>query len=413
MYVYLFVNGVIKLIDERERAVVDFWQKGHLSRTTILNYLQWVRHFRAYCQRGKLVETEQLTAVGIHRFTRSYVGRRLKGRRVAESTRAVGRKALRAWACAQQSLGMALPPWCDKPTPPSLPPLLSKYCQYRKSHNGVSQATLVRDIATARSFLEQLRCRRKSVEQASLKDVDSFVQKLSTRVAKRTVADTCSSLRAFLRFLQMTGRVKSDVASGVIAPRLHSSERPPRTMPWKDVQRILRRISPSKAPGKRDFAILLLLASYGLGAAEVLGLHLEDLDWRRSIIRARRPKTKARIELPMLPAVAKALSAYLRWERPPARSVRHLFIRKNMPYEPITSGAIRHRIQHYARLAGISTKPIGAHVFRHSHASRQVDAGANIKVVSDILGHRSSSSTSVYVRVALKRLRTVGLPVPR
>ena len=84
-----------------------------------------------------------------------------------------------------------------------------------------------------------------------------------------------------------------------------------------------------------------------------------------------------------------------------------------MPHEPITSGAIRHRIRHYARLGGISSKVIGAHAFRHSHASRQVDSGANVKVVSDILGHRSSSSTSVYVRVALKRLRSVALPVPR
>ena len=84
-----------------------------------------------------------------------------------------------------------------------------------------------------------------------------------------------------------------------------------------------------------------------------------------------------------------------------------------MPYERLTSGAIRHRIRHYARIAGVSVPVLGAHVFRHSHASRQIDAGANIHVVSEILGHRSSSSTSVYVRVALRRLRSVGLPVPR
>jgi integrase/recombinase XerD len=84
-----------------------------------------------------------------------------------------------------------------------------------------------------------------------------------------------------------------------------------------------------------------------------------------------------------------------------------------MPYEPITSGAIRHRIQHWATVAGIPPRVLGAHAFRHSHATRQVDGGANIKVVSDILGHRNVSSTSVYVRVALKRLRVVALAVPR
>jgi integrase/recombinase XerD len=159
--------------------------------------------------------------------------------------------------------------------------------------------------------------------------------------------------------------------------------------------------------------MLLLLATYGLGAAEVLALRLEDLDWKAGVLRTRRPKTKVEIELPLLPAVARALTAYLRWERPPAKATTKVFLSRRMPYTPITSGAIRHRIRLYAGRARVSADVLGAHVFRHTHASRQIDGGANLKVVSDILGHRSSSSTSVYVRVALRRLRGVGLAVPR
>jgi site-specific recombinase XerD len=290
---------------------------------------------------------------------------------------------------------------------------MKEYCHYRRAHSGVSESTLVRDVETARGFLGQLRRGMNSIARATLTDVDAFVRTLAARLSKRTVADTCSSLRAFLRFLYMTGKLPVDLASGVIAPRYRTDERPPRTLPWKDVQQILRSISRTEAPGRRDFAIVLLLATYGLGAAEVLAIRLEDVDWQAGVLRVRRPKTNVSIELPLLPAVAQALTAYLRWERPPARSVQQIFLRENMPYEPITSGAIRHRIRHYASLVGISTKVIGAHAFRHSHASRQIDSGANVKVVSDILGHRSSSSTSVYVRVALKRLRAVALPVPR
>jgi integrase/recombinase XerD len=135
-------------------------------------------------------------------------------------------------------------------------------------------------------------------------------------------------------------------------------------------RRFCSAISRTEAPGKRDYAIGLLLATYGPGAAEVLGIRLEDVDWQGGVLRVCRPKTKVSINLPLLPAVAQALSAYLRWERPPARSVPHIFLRENMPYEPITSGAIRHRIRYYARLAGISTKVIGAHAFRHYAASR-------------------------------------------
>lgn len=240
-----------------------------------------------------------------------------------------------------------------------------------------------------------------------------FVQAIAARVSTSTVADTCSSLRAFLRFLQTSGRLDSDLASGVMAPRFRASARPPRTLPWRDVKRVVRAVRRSDPTGRRDFAMLLLLTTYGLGAAEILALRLKDLDWSASVPRVRRPKTKVDIELPLLPAVAKALTAYLRWERPPANGIPRVFLSRRMPYAPITSSAIRHRIRLYAKRAGVSADGLGTHTFRHSHASRQIDAGANLKVVSEILGHRSSSSTSVYVRVALRRLRGVGLPVPR
>jgi integrase len=312
-----------------------------------------------------------------------------------------------------RALGVATPPWRVKSEAPPLPPLLGEYRHFRKAHCGVSDWTLRRDIDTARAFLALLRSRRRPIKQARLKDVDVFVSNTAARLSTGTVADTCSSLRAFLRFLHATGRLVSDLAGGVMRPRFCVSQRPPRTLPWNDVRRILRSIEKKQSPGKRDYAIILLLATYGWGAAEVLALRLEDFDWNNSVFRTCRPKTKTSIELPLLPAVARALTDYLRRERPPAKGSAHLFLRKNMPYEPITSGAIRHRIRHWAMLAGIPIKVLGAHAFRHSHATRQVDAGANIKVLRDILGHRSVSSTSVYVRVALKRLRGVGLAVPR
>ena len=122
-------------------------------------------------------------------------------------------------------------------------------------------------------------------------------------------------------------------------------------------------------PGKRDFATLLLLATYGLGAAEVLALRLCDVDWQGGTLTVRRPKTVS-VELPLLPGIAKALTAYLRFERPPARSTDVIVLRRNMPYNPITSGAIRHRIRYYARLAGISARVLGTHVLRHYATSR-------------------------------------------
>lgn len=216
------------------------WRKGHVSPGTIAIYLQWVRRFRTYCDKRKLLETEQLTAVGVRRFTRLYTGPRLQGKQSSPDSRNLASNALHAWAWALGALGTTLPPWRDTPAPP-LPPLLREYCHYRRAHNGISESTLVRDVETARGFLRQLRRRTKSIDRASLADVDAFVQKLATRLSKRTVADTCSSLRAFLRFLRITGRLPADLANGVIAPRYRTDERPPRNLPWQTCSRFCAR----------------------------------------------------------------------------------------------------------------------------------------------------------------------------
>jgi site-specific recombinase XerD len=222
------------------------WRKGRLSRGTIVTYLQWVRRFRKYCDKRKLKFAEQLTKVGLRRFLRAYVGPRLMGRRSARNSRILAGNALHAWACALLDRGTPLPPWREKHAPP-LPPLLNEYCKYRRVHNGISEGTLRRDIETARNFLGRLRSRTKSAEQVTLADVDAFVRNLTNRLSRRTVADTCSSLRAFLRFLQITGKLSADLASGVIAPRYRIDERPPRTLPWRSVQKILHSISRSQA----------------------------------------------------------------------------------------------------------------------------------------------------------------------
>ena len=119
------MRDVVRVIDERERAVVRLWRKGHLSLGTIVIYLQWVRRFRKYCDKRKLLETEQLTATGVRRFTRAYAGPRLKGRAITENSRNLANNALHAWACALGALGTSLRPWREKRAP-QLSPLLEE-----------------------------------------------------------------------------------------------------------------------------------------------------------------------------------------------------------------------------------------------------------------------------------------------
>jgi integrase/recombinase XerD len=392
--------------------VVRVWRRNGLSPGATQSYLQWVRLFRADCQRRHLDERSELTLEGARRFTARYRGRRKRGP-VGATTRRVARTALRAWAYALGSLDASVPRWLPTPAPARLSPLLTAFAEYRRTHGGVADGTLERDLEAATTFLALVRAAGRSPRSATVADLDRFVSHLMAFLCTRSVVRRCSSLRTFLRFLRVTGRSRADLAPCVVAPRFCVSAQPPRALPWRDVRRILRSIPQAVPPGKRDFAMLLIMATYGLGAAEVLGLHLDAVDWKTQVVHVRRPKTGAVVELPLLPPVARALAAYLRAERPRDNRLRSVFLSTRMPYTPLTGGGIRHRIRDHARRAGITVPIIGAHAFRHSHATRQIESGINPKVVGDILGHRRPSSTSVYVRVALRRLRTVALPVPR
>jgi integrase/recombinase XerD len=397
--------------DALERRVIQQWRASGLSDGSIATYLLWVRRFRARGAEDP-EESGELTLAGVKAFAKRYVGPR-RGHRVKASTRCDAGKALHAWSCALRLLGETVPPWRPAPSPTLRSPLLTAYDEYRRSHRGVSAQTLARDIDVASAFAKSLRPRGKRVMVARVTDIDRFVDGLCARFSRRTVATWCSSLRCFLRFLYSTGRLRHDLAPCVVAPRYRIDEGPPRALPWDTVRRILRAISRDRLIGLRDFAMLLLMASYGLGSCEVVHLELGDVNWRAGVLRVRRQKTGVHLELPLLPAVARALAAYVRRGRPRRTLARTVFVSMPLPHRALTTSVIRHRIREYARRAGVVASVLGGHAFRHSHATRQIDSGAPPKIVGDILGHRRPASTSVYVRVAFRRLRMVALPVPR
>lgn len=197
-------------------------------------------------------------------------------------------------------------------------------------------------------------------------------------------------------------------------PIIRANENPHRTLPWQDIKRILSAVDRRSACGKRDYALLLLMATYGLGSGEIIHLILDDIDWRAGILHVVRPKTGSEIFLPLLPAVSKAIASYLRHGRPVHTNSRHLFITMRAPYKQLACAVtIRHILHTHAKHAGLNTDHLGTHLFRHTHACRQVEMGTNPKVISDILGHKDPESTSAYIRVALERLRDLALAVPQ
>ena len=203
-------------------------------------------------------------------------------------------------------------------------------------------------------------------------------------------------------------------ADAVISPVQPRFERPRRALPWEDVQRLLRAVDTSTACGLRDHALLLMMSAYGLGAGEVIGLQLQDIDCNAGTLQMSRPKTGVNVVLPLLPPVAKVLARYLCHGRPPHMPTRHVFVQMKVPFGALTaSSAVRHVLIKHAKVAGIQAPYLGSHVLRHSNAARQLDVGTKARVLSGLLGHRDSESVSAYVRIATQSLREVSLPVPR
>ena len=390
------------------RRVAKLWQAGGRTSGTINGYLHWVRRFRDHF--GAAGDGEMLTRDRVDAFAARYVELR---RCAPDTARQSARCALRAWSCALRVLGFEVPRWVEPASPRRLSPMLAQFAEYRLRHRGVSPSTVPEDVRYASAFITFLRKRGRRPDAARIIDIDEFVAARCSRMTRRSIACVCSSIRAFLRFRFAVGRLRHDLASSVVGPQVRSADRPPRALPWKDVQRLLRAIDVRAPLGRRDFAMMLTMATYGMGAGEVLGLRVDDVDWKARTIRVRRPKTDAAIVLPLLDPIARALAEYLRHERPAHAAAREIFVSARMPYPRLTgASAIGHRLVKHARAAGLTPTFLGSHVLRHSHACRQIESGAPPKVLSDILGHRRPSSTSAYVRVAVDRLRGLALPVP-
>ena len=402
-----------RIVDTEQAAVTRIWRENHcLSEPSIAIYLRWARRFKAYCRDHGLAEKTQLTAAGVAEFAEHYADTHPISAKVANCA---ARSALRTWAQALISLGDELPCWQAPPQPkPALPPLLEAFIEHLRQHRGNSPATLTKKIHHIRNFQLFLETRQRCMTQVQLDDIDAFVVVCRQRNTRTTVSDICCSLRAFLRFLHASGQLSANLAPSVIAPVVRNNERPLRALPWDEVQRILQAVDRTTARGQRDYALLLLLSSYGLGAGEAIRLTLEDIEWRAASLRVVRPKTGVEVLLPLLPAVARVLVAYLRQARPAHATTRHLFVGMRAPYTPLSaSSAVRHVIVKYANIAGVSSPYLGSHVLRHSHACRQLELGVQAKVIGDILGHRHPESTSAYLRVASERLGQLALPVPQ
>src|SRR6266550_3358716 len=163
-------------------------------------------------------------------------------------------------------------------------------------------------------------------------------------------------------------------------------EQLPRALPWETVRTLLRSIDKTSAKGLRDYAMFLLIATYGLRTSEVVAITLDDIRWRQDSLRIHQPKTSSLLELPLINEVSSAIVKHLKRTPPPPR-YRRIFLRMRAPIGVLKRTAVGEAFQSLVRKSGLRIPFQGPHCMRHSLAVHLLKSGTPLKTIGDILGH--------------------------
>lgn len=238
--------------------------------------------------------------------------------------------------------------------------------------------------------------------------ISTFLTERAQRLSALSVRECSGALRVFLRYIHRQALVATDLSKSVTRGRGYQQSSIPRAIAWSDVQRMLDVVDRRSGIGKRDYALLLLLVSYGLRSREVAAMQLDDLDWKQSQLRVPMRKGGHSTIYPLSATVGEAIIDYLRTTRPSVDD-RHIFLVSKSPYTPMNYWTISAMVGSRLRAAGINVPRAGSHTLRHTCVQRLVESDVAFKVIGDYVGHRRESSTLIYGKVALHRLRQLAV----
>lgn len=283
-------------------------------------------------------------------------------------------------------------------------PQIAEYLEFCREHKGLAENSLVQIELFVRRFDHFLHHKQLSTwNQIQIHHIDKFVRQQAGKNIKR-IHRVQNVLRGLFRFLFSLSLLSRDWASALHAPRQYCLAHVPRAISPDQVLRLLRSIDRERRGGKRDFAMILMAASLAVRASEIAVLRLEDLDWRKAVVRFEQPKSRKILWLPLSRPLVEALASYLENERPRNSAQRTVFLRLNAPREALTPRALAGVISKRMRAAGITGS---GHQLRHGFASELLRVGVNFSTLQELLGHSHFSSTQIYTKIDVVQLREV------
>lgn len=300
-------------------------------------------------------------------------------------------------------------PTCDVSP---LAAILDRYEKHLRSERGLTTATIINYLPFARKFLSD----RFGEGPFLLKvvrpcDISGFILRHARTMSCRRAQLMTTAFRSFFRFLFQRGELQVDLAPSIPTVADWRLSTLPRYITAEEVIRVLGSCDRHTAMGRRDYALLLLLARLGLRAGEIVAMQLEDIDWRSGEILVR-GKGLLYDRMPLPVDVGQALAVYLRHDRPSSKT-RRVFVCRKAPQRgfsgPSTVSTI---VRRALDRAGLHPGFKGAHLLRHSLATSMIRSGASMSEIGEILRHRSPSTTEIYAKLDFEGLRSLAQPWP-
>ena len=287
------------------------------------------------------------------------------------------------------------------------------YEVYLRRQRGLSERTIFHSWRFTDRFLEfRFGEEIGDLSQITSADIVGFLQHLTTRTPPFRDKTPSTHLRNFFRYLFKAGKTATNLALSIPSVAQRYGTRLPRHLIPEQVDILLGAVRTETPRGKRNYAMVLLLARLGLRPPEVIAMQIDDIDWRSGEIIVR-GKGARHDRLPLPPDVGEALADYIRLDR--RTTSRALFVTERPPNRPFKSGQMLNVILKDAFARTGLTPPVpyvGAHILRHSLATNLVRRGASLEEIGDMLRHRSRASTMIYARMDIDGLRSIALPWP-
>ena len=370
-------------------------------RTPVTFQLQLMAHASRWLDREGL-GADELTSEVVERF--------LAERRAASYTNYVTARAMAPLLGYLRGLGVA-PAASPRVAVGAVEVLLGDYREYLAVERALTAGTIEGYVAAVRAFLDG-RLRDGDVlalAELSAADVVAFVVARCPGQSRGAAKMTVSALRSLLGFLHLRGLIAGPLGEAVPSTASWRLSGLPRALEPEQLHALLGSCDRAKPTGRRDFAVLVMLARLGLRAGEVAALRLDDVDWRAGeLVIVGKGRRAERLPLPS--DVGEAIVAYLRDGRPATALDRSLIVRVRAPHRGLTTGGITQIVFAAAGRAGLG--PIHAHRLRHTAATQMLRAGASLDQIGQVLRHRQALTTAIYAKVDRDALRQLARPWP-